>query len=296
LKHLWSGIVLTLFSRRNMPRRLFGLAMTLLVVVGLVGLSASQPATAVQLDAAGGQHPLLQLGVGDSITISVYDQPDMTATVYVSDDGTVPVALAGPVRVLGLSPSSAASAIEKALRDGKFFKDPHVTIAVVTSRSQRVSVLGEVNTPGRYPIDSSTGILDLLAQAGGTKESGASTIYLLRPDKDGRVSRYPIDLHALAGSQPTGATQSLQGGDSILVPKVEQFYLYGEVAQPNVYRLDPGMTIEQAIVRAGGITLRGSRSRIEVKRHGPSGDVTSKGKLEDPIHPDDVIRVKESIF
>jgi polysaccharide export outer membrane protein len=269
--------------------------------VGLCAFSAAatpQPQSSVKLEVPeGGKQPLVQLGVGDSITISVYDQPDMTATVYISDDGTVPVALAGPVHVAGLSPAAAAQAIDKALRDGKYFNDPHTTITVVLSRSQRVSVLGEVGSPGRYPIDSKTTIFDLLAQAGGTKETSATTIYLLRNDKDGKVIRYPINLRVMGDDQKSIATQSLQGGDSIFVPKVEQFYVYGEVTSPNVYRLEPGMTIVQAIVKAGGITQRGSRRRIEVTRKGPNGEeIKTSGKLEDLIKPDDVIRVKESIF
>jgi polysaccharide export outer membrane protein len=244
-----------------------------------------------------GQSPLMQIGPGDSLMISVYDQPDMTGTVYVSDDGTMPVALVGPVHVAGLSPAGAAQAIEKALRDGKYFKNPQVTITIVQGRSQRVSVLGEVVTPNIYPIDSKTTIFDLLAQAGGVRETASTTIYLLRADTDGHTTRYPIDLRILGDNPASVAIRSLQAGDKIIVPKAEEFYIYGEVTSPAKYRLEPNMTIVQAIVRAGGITARGSRNRIEVKRRGPDGAFTVfKGKQDDPVQPDDVIRVRESIF
>src|SRR6516165_571033 len=113
---------------------------------------------------------MIQLGPGDSISIQVYGQPDLAATVYVSDDGTVPVALVGPVQVAHLSPADAAQRIEAALRNARIINDPHVTITVTQSRSQRVSVLGEVGSPGRYAVDARMTIFDLLAQAGGTKE------------------------------------------------------------------------------------------------------------------------------
>lgn len=281
---------MSLFSRAG---RGF-MALLLAAPVAYFGLTAQ---TLAQEIPDAGQQPLMQIGAGDTIMIAVYDQPDMTATVYVSDDGTVPVALAGAVHVAGLSPAGAAQAIEKALRDGNFFKKPHVTVTVVQSRSQRVSVLGEVGSPGRYPIDSKTTIFDLLAQAGGAKETASSTIYLLRTGKDGTTARYPIDLRVLADNPKSIANQSLQGSDSIFVPKADEFYIYGEVTAPNKYRLEPGMTIVQAIIRAGGVTARGSRNRVEVKRKGPSGeDILSKGKLEDLVKPNDVIRVKESIF
>lgn len=68
--------------------------------------------------------------------------------------------------------------IEKTLRDRGILLDPHVTISVVQSRSQRVSVLGEVGAPGRYPVESNTTVFDLLAQAGGTTENSADVIYI----------------------------------------------------------------------------------------------------------------------
>src|ERR1700722_5128238 len=133
--------------------------------------------------------PLLQLGPGDSVAIEVYGQSDMGGTVYVSDDGTIPIALAGPVQVTGLSPSQASARIEKALRDGKFLVDPHVTLTVTQSRSQRVSVVGDVGKPGRYAIESNTSIFDLLAEAGGVTEVAGDTVDILRPGADGNIAR-----------------------------------------------------------------------------------------------------------
>jgi polysaccharide export outer membrane protein len=256
--------------------------------------AAGSPASA---DSAADARPLLQLGAGDSVAITVYGQPDMGETVYVSDDGSVPVALVGAVQVAGLSPAQASLRIEKALRDGKFLVNPHVTLIVTQSRSQRVSVLGQVGTPGRYPIESNTSIFDLLAQAGGVKEDGADVVFLLRPDKDGKETRYPINLKQMVNGDRPAQTERLKGGDSVFVPRAEQFYIYGEVAAPGKYRVEPGMTIIQAIARAGGVTLRGSERRVEIKRHKPDGSyVTSKAKLGEAVQTDDVIRVKESIF
>jgi polysaccharide export outer membrane protein len=247
--------------------------------------------------AANASRRLLQLGPGDSIAIQVYGQPDMATTVYVADDGTIPVPLVGSVQVNGLSPSEAGRALEKALSDGKFLIDPHVTITVVQSRSQRVSVLGEVGTPGRYPIESNTTIFDLLAQAGGARETSSDIVYLLRPDANGQIIRYPINLKGLVDQKNAMPTQALQGGDSIFVPRAPQFYIFGEVTAPNMYRIEPGMTVVQAIARAGGVTPRGSRNRVELKRKDADGqEHIVKAKLSDLVQPDDVIRVKESIF
>jgi polysaccharide export outer membrane protein len=240
---------------------------------------------------------LIQLGPGDSVNIQVYGQPDMTTTVNVSDDGTLRVPLAGPVQVGGASPSEASQRIEKALRDGKFLLDPHVTLTVQLSRSQRVSVSGQVGKPGLYPIESNTTIFDLLALAGGELDTGSEQIFLLRQDASGTLQRYPINLRGLDDVKKAIPTQALHGGDSIFVPRAEQFYIYGEVTTPNKYRLEPDMTVVEAISRAGGITPRGSERRIDIKRRTPNGTyINIKAKLSELVQPDDVIHVKESIF
>ncbi len=240
---------------------------------------------------------LLQLGPGDTIAIQVYGQPDMSTTVNVADDGTVAVPLAGEVPVGGLAPAEAGARIAKALADGKFLVNPQVTVTLSLSRSQRVSVLGEVGTPGRYTIEANTSIFDLLAQAGGTKETSGDTVYLLRTEAGGKVTRYPINLRGLYDDKNPMPNLALQGGDSIFVPKAPQFYIFGEVTTPSLYKIEPGMTILQAIARAGGLTPRGSRNRFEVKRKDANGvEHVVKAKLTDLVQPNDVIRIKESIF
>ncbi len=241
--------------------------------------------------------PLLQLGPGDSVGIQVYGQPDMSTTAYVADDGTLAVPLAGTVPVAGLSPDQASARIEAALKTRKILVDPHVTVTVAQTRSQRVSVLGQVGTPGRYPIESNTSIFDLLAQAGGVTAVGSDVVFVIRTDKDGKEVRYPVDLKGLANGAGAIPTIALKGGDSVFVPKAEQFSIYGEVATPGRYRVEPGMTVIEAVAKAGGITLRGSQRRIFIKRKLASGDYSDvKAKIGDAVQPDDVIQVKESIF
>jgi polysaccharide export outer membrane protein len=241
--------------------------------------------------------PLLQLGPGDSVNIQVYGQPDLSTTQYVGDDGSLSIPLAGNVPVAGMSPAQASARIEGALKSAKILVDPHVTITVTQTRSQRVSVLGQVGTPGRYPIESNTSILDLLAQAGGVSAGGSDIVYVLRQDKDGKEVRYPVDLKGLAAGTGAVPTLTLQGGDSVFVPKAEQFSIYGEVTTPGRYRVEPGMTVIEAVARAGGINVRGSPRRIFIKRKKPDGTYAiTKAAQSDLVQPDDVIQVKESIF
>jgi polysaccharide export outer membrane protein len=252
-------------------------------------------------DAAPGATPaedrhMSELGPGDSVSIQIFGQPDIT-NIYVGDDGTINVPLAGPVQVGGSSPVEAAQRVAKALKSGGYFVDPHVTVLVTQSRSQLVSVLGEVQTAGRYVITPRTTVVDLLAQAGGVKDTAAEVGYLLRPSASGRVDRIAVSLNGVSTAQGAVPNQTLMGGDSLVVPRAEHFFVYGEVATPGMYRLEPNMSVMQAIARAGGVTARGSERRIQVKRQGKDGQIkVFKPKPVDPVQAEDIIQVKESIF
>jgi polysaccharide export outer membrane protein len=254
---------------------------------------AAAPASA--LGEAGSS--LMQIGPGDTITVQVFGQPDMSGAVYVAEDGSVSLPLAGSVQVATLSPGDAARRIEEALRKANVLVDPHVTIAVTQSRNQRVSVLGEVGNPGRYTVDSGTSPLDLLAQAGGVKESGADTAFILRRREDGKVQRLPVHLAALVESGLSADLPTLQAGDVLLVPPAEQYFVSGEVTAPARYRYHENLTVAEAIARAGGLSARGSDSRVEIRRHMPDGKVKNiHVKTSDSIQPDDIVQVKERLF
>ncbi len=233
---------------------------------------------------------------GESITVQVVGQPDATS-VYVSDDGTINVPLVGNVQVAGMTPTLAAEKVAKALKDGGYFVNPHVNI-VAQPRSQVVTVLGEVRNTGRFPINPGTTIMDLLAQAGGLKETAGEVGYVIRKDDSGKSNRYPVKLNDIVDIKDQLPTSTLLGGDTLLVPVAETYYVIGEVHSPGKFYLDKtAMTVEQAILRAGGITDKGSEHRIEVKRLKSDGTYKVVHlKPGDSIQGDDVIKVKESIF
>jgi polysaccharide export outer membrane protein len=264
---------------------------------GLVCLAWLSIATAAVAAADSDASGLIQLGPGDSVKLEVYGQPDLTSSVYVDESGKIKMPLGEPVVVSGMSPVAAARAVEVALKKGGFLNDPHVTVTLVKSPSQRIAVLGEVHTPGQYTLDPKTTVFDLLAQAGGQTENAADFVYVLRPDEQGAIRRFTVKLSGLSGADGTITIEHLQGGDKLVVPHAEQFYIYGEVTTAAMYRLQPEMTVLEAIARAGGITPRGSERRIDIKRPGKDGHYqVFHAKLNDRIQPDDVIHVKESIF
>jgi len=137
----------------------------------------------------------------------------------------------------------------------------------------------------------------LLAQAGGVKETASDVGFVLRSDESGHISRYPIKLSGFTDIKDALPTSSLLGGDSLVVPRAEHYFVLGEVFTPGKFSIEPGMTVIQGIARAGGINERGSERRIQLKRLGKNGQYqVVHAKPGDPIQADDIIRVKESIF
>lgn len=281
---------------RSGQHRKLALLLALALGIGLASIGQAQQAEGPVPSA---HQPLLPLGPGDEVAVHVFGQPDMDGTMYVSDDGTVQVPLAGPVHVAGLSPTEAARAVEAALRKKQILVSPHVSFTIVKSTSQQVSVLGEVRNPGIFHIQSNSTLLELLAQAGGETDQGADTVFILRPDPNGAMRRLPVNLQGLAdtGTTPEAAEFTMKGGDQVYVPRAAQVFVTGEVRAPGRFRIDPGMTVLEALARAGGVTNMGSTRRISIKREMRDGQYRElTGRLTDKVKPNDVITVRERIF
>ena len=237
------------------------------------------------------------LGAGDVITMNVYSRDELTTTAIVSERGKVVLPLIGEVTVAGLSPAMASKRIAEAYQRGEFLVDPQINVVVAEYRSQQISVLGEVQQPGRFPVETRLTVLDALALAGGLREVAGDQVHVLRPDRNGGTQRITVPLAAATGGSETGQLFTLRAGDSVVAPKAETFYIYGEVRQPNAYRLQPNMTVIQALSIGGGLTERGSDKRVQIKRRGSNGQLeTIEAALNTQLRADDVIYVKERLF
>lgn len=236
------------------------------------------------------------LGGGDTVSISVYGQPDLNSEVRISqDDGTITFPLLGEVPVAGLSPEGAGARIAKLLRDKGYLKNPQVTVNVKEFQSQKIPIMGQVSSPGEYALRGESRVVDLVSQAGGLRTDAADVIILVKKE-GGKSVKHEIDLLSFYAGDMS-QNMRVSAGDFILVPKMDTFYIHGEVKRPGVYRLERDMTVMQALSVGGGVTARGSMSGIKVTRKKPDGK-THKVQLElnDKVQRDDVIYVKERLF
>jgi polysaccharide biosynthesis/export protein len=241
--------------------------------------------------------PGYRLGPGDVVRISVYNQPDLSIETQIKDTGQITFPLIGEVAIAGLDKAAAEVAIATRLRDGKFVKQPQVNLLVTQYRSQQVSVIGQVNKPGRYPIDAAASLIDLLAQAGGVNPTGADIISIIRKDNAGKSVRMEVDLNRLYETKDPAANLQMGADDIIFVPRAPTFYIYGEVQKPGVYKLERDMTVMQALSVGGGLTPRGTERGIRVNRRNNAGKVESaEVGLTQPLRENDVVVVRQSLF
>lgn len=236
------------------------------------------------------------LGGGDTVNITVYQQPDLATVARISqDDGTITFPLIGEVTISGLTPEAAAQKIARLLKDGGFIKRPDVALTVNEFQSQKIPVMGQVNNPGEYAIKGESRVIDLITQAGGLKDDAADVIVVVK-EVAGKTSKYEVDLlkfHTGDMKQNIRVSQ----GDFILVPKMDAFYVHGEVKRPGRYRLERDMTAMQALSVSGGLSDRGSLKDMKVTRRLSNGETQKiEVELTDKLLPDDVLYVKERLF
>lgn len=236
------------------------------------------------------------LGAGDVLKISVYGNPDLGTETRVSESGDITFPLIGQVKVLGLPVAAAESRIAKALETGGFVKKPQVNIIVTLLQSQLVSVIGQVNRPGRYPVDGRRSMLDLLALAGGISLEGGDTVSLIRK-RDGKTTTEVIDIVEMVHTANLNKDYDMAANDVVFVERAPRVYIYGEVQRPGPLRLERSMTVVQALSAGGGLTIRGTERNIRIKRRDADGKLQIlDAKHDDLLQSDDVVYVKESWF
>jgi len=237
------------------------------------------------------------LGPGDTVRVTVFQNPDLATEATISANGTLAFPLLGEVKVAERTPIEVGQLIAERLRQRKFVLDPQVSVTLVTLRSRQVAVLGAVAKPGHYPLEGTQlRVTDLLALAGGVHETGADKVVVVT-DRSGSPERMEIDVPAMYRSGNLEANIELVPGDTIFVPTAAVFYIYGAVQAPGVYPLEPGTSVLRALALGGGLTARGTERGLTIHREGADGVARElDAELADSVEPNDVIRVKASVF
>jgi len=245
------------------------------------------------------------IGPQDVLSISLFDQQDLSGKYPVDSDGTFTFPLVGRVKAGGLTLRQLEAELKKLLMDG-FFKDPQLAVGVESYRSQKIHIVGEVRNPGTYPLTGDMSLIEAVARAGSTLPgaSGEALIVRARPGQAAAGPILPnaenadvqtIDLKALQ-SGVLNQNVSLQDGDTIYVPRAETIYVFGQVRNPGAYAVQKTTTVLQALSLAGGVNERGATGRIKIVRIEKGKTVEVKALLTDIVRPGDTIMVPERFF
>jgi polysaccharide export outer membrane protein len=249
------------------------------------------------LNVAIADQPEYLLSPGDILKISVFKNPEMTNDVRVSEVGTIGFPLIGSVQVAGITLPGAEHKIAQLLKDGGFVVNPQVNILLTQAFGNQVSVIGQFNRPGRYPLEAAGGRLSgMLAAAGGIAATGAD-IVIVTGMRNGKDFRREVDVVKMSLSGNASDDITLMGGDTLFVNRAPMFYIYGQVQRAGQFRLERGMTVMQALASGGGVTGKGTTRGIVLHRRDAKGKVKEEGvSLDDDVRDEDVIYVKESLF
>jgi polysaccharide biosynthesis/export protein len=259
--------------------------------------AAGQPAAAQSATA----QPVARdyvLGAGDVIKVSVFQSPELSLETRIPESGTINYPLLGAVSLGGLTINQAEKRLADGLLNGKFLKQPQVSILVTTMRGSQASVIGHAVRPGRYTLElSNTRLSDLMALAGGVAADGNDMLTVVGT-RDGKPFRAQIDFRNLfRGAAGSADDIVIQNNDVVYVDRMPEIYIYGEVQKPGAVRLDRGMTVMQAIAAGGGLTQRGTQRGVRVHRKGPDGALKEiTVQLHEQLQPNDVVYVRESLF
>jgi polysaccharide export outer membrane protein len=274
---------------------LFALLLTLVVSTALAGQEQS---TQVSNDYV--------IGAQDVLTVTCYDQSDLSGKFTVEADGTFTYPFIGRVKAAGLTLRALEQQLKKQLVDEGFFKNPQVTVAVDAYRSQKVFIVGEVRQPGSYTLSGDMSLIEALARAGSTLPSasgeavivhanGAATGPIL-PTEGNEKDVEHVDLRELQNGLLTH-NPMLRDGDTIFIPQAQSIYVYGQVRNPGAYTLQhKNSTVLQALALAGGVTDRGRTSGLKIRRTVEGKEQEIRVKTTDLVKPGDVIMVPERFF
>ena len=204
------------------------------------------------------QNESLLIERGDLLHLLVYDTPEMEQHARVTDSGTIPFSFLGTVSVSGLTPAQAAEQIEHRLVAAGVMLHPEVSVRVEAYATQNASVMGQVQKPGSYEIDTGRKVVEVLAMAGGLTDVADRHITIQRFGAAQQKVEYYYSNSALIA---LSEDPMVYPGDTVIVPKAAVVYVLGDVSKPGGYRREGAGALERP---CRGTELAVSRSPLQL--------------------------------
>lgn len=236
------------------------------------------------------------LGIGDVLSIRVFENQDYAPTARIGLDGTVQLPLIGNVLLNDLTIHQAQDLIAQKLMAAGMFRDPQVSILITESPNQVVTLMGEVH--GIVPVVGQRRLFDVLAGGGGTGGGGSggglppTASHIITINRYGAAEPIVIDL----GTDPSKSALiniPVFPRDTIIVPRVGVVYLLGAFKTQGAIPLPPNspLTLMKVAALAGGPGFEGKFNDLRIIRTtGTTRQVVRvniakviNGKIPDPV-------------
>lgn len=242
----------------------------------------------------------LTLAPGFLMGVSVLDDPDFGGSFRVDQQGDIALPILGTMHVAGETVSAARLQIQKKLLDDQILKNPDVNLTVLEYTAPEVTIVGEVVSPGKYPLLAPHSLVDVLALAGGTTLTAGNEVQITR----GGAEDKPVLVHYSRATDPKTVKDAIvNSGDTVHVMRAGIVYVLGAVNRPGGYVMQEEGTLNvlQAIALANGTALAANTREIHVLRLDDKGAVVdvalslqklTRGRRADmQLHPSDVLYV-----
>ena len=244
-----------------------GLAAFFLIAGAAAQVPSSPESEALKANCGSQVRSTYLLGPDDQLEISGPELSELAnKPVRIDGDGDIQAPLVGRVHVSGLTVQQTEQELNKLLRT--YIRDPQVVVSVAEVRSQPVSILGAVNTPGVHQVRGRKTLLEMLALAGGIRSDAGYSVRITRQlewgciplpktelDASGRFSVAELNLKKIMEAKNPEENIQIFPHDVISVPKAEMVYVIGEVKRSGGFVLGEHQSISvlQALSLAEGL-------------------------------------------
>ena len=168
---------------------------------------------------------IYRLTVTDRLRVTIIQEDDLSEIARIDARGNINLKLVGDLHVAGLTINEAQRAVEAAYRDGRFLRNPQVSISIEDYALREVSIQGQVKAPGRYvlPAETTFSVLELVTKAGGfTDIAKGSAVVITRVGPDGQKVTFTVDVDGVIRGRKSSQSSDnllLEPGDIVYVPE-----------------------------------------------------------------------------
>ncbi len=215
----------------------------------------------------------LLLAPGFLLDLQVYDMPEISSELRIDSAGDIEVPLAGKAHLAGLTLPQARECVSAKLLDSGILLHPRINLDVIQYSGTSITVLGEVQSPGRLPLLAPHSLNDVLAMAGGESQLAGNTVEISHPSGTGAVKQ---SIHYdRRQSSSAGRDVAIEPGDTVLVPRAGIVYVLGGVNRPGGYLLQEDGTLDAAgaLSVASGTTHDAAVGSMRIVRRTPDGSI-----------------------